>query len=86
MEIWIMRSVVGLLIAIVLYMLKLRDSKFTKLEDKVDHNKNEIIKVKGKLWSEDKLRRIVRESIRNAFNEFKLLLFEENVLKPKEKK
>ena len=85
-EIWIMRIVVGLLITLVLYMLKLRDNRFNKLEDKVNDNEHNITKINGKLWSEDKLRIIVREAVKNALNEFKILLFEEGVLPTKEKK
>lgn len=85
-EIWIMRILIGLLIALGFYMLKVRDRKTEKLEEKVTQNEHEITKIRGKLWSEDKLRRIVRDSIKNAFNEFKLLMFEEGIWKPKEKK
>ena len=85
-ELWIMRVLIGLLIAVGFYMLKIRDRKVEKLEDDIAKNRHDITRICGKLWSEDKLRKIIRESIKNAFNEFKVLLFEEGVLKSKDKK
>lgn len=79
----IVATVLGILWGLMLYMIKARDKKVDRLEEKTSDQQLEIQELQSKIWGEDKLQQIVQQAVCNAMNQFKLELYEEGILKPK---
>ena len=86
-------QIVGSIVAIILgalwgvsfYVFKQQGKKVEKLEETTAEQQLEIQALQGKIWGEEKLQSIVQEAVCNAMTQFKLELYEEGILKPKNK-
>jgi hypothetical protein len=79
----VVATILGILWGLMLYMIKARDKKIEKLEERTADQQLELQELQNKIWGEDKLQQIVQQAVCNAMNQFKLELYEEGVLKPK---
>ncbi len=79
-------SLFTIILVILFYMLKQRDKRFEKLENKTNDQEVEITELKSSLWSEDKLSKMIASVIRNEFLTFENKLLNEGRLRPKNAK
>jgi hypothetical protein len=79
----VVATILGILWGLMLYMIKARDKKIERLEERTADQQLELQELQNKIWGEDKLQQIVQQAVCNAMNQFKLELYEEGVLKPK---
>lgn len=68
MEQWIIQSVLGAFGLILFYLLQRQTKKIDDIETLNNKQEVKLMELKGKLWSDDKLTKVISLAVQNEFN------------------